>query len=76
MLLSLACWLRGDHAKFLCFSGIAIVIFRAELGIYLGQILVLELVTQRLTVGKLLKVGVPAGILILGEFTFFSLKYL
>ena len=74
MLLSLACWLRGDHTKFLWFSGIAIVIFRAELGIYLGQILVLELVTQRLTVGKLLKVGVPAGILILGEFMFLSLK--
>ena len=63
---ALAGWLRQDHPRFLWFSGAAILIFRAELGIYLGQLLLLEIVTKRLSFTRLLKHGVPAGIVLLG----------
>ena len=42
------------------------MIFRAELGIYLGQLLLLEIITKRLSFTKLLKHSVPAGIALLG----------
>ena len=68
VLLALAHWLRQNHGRFIWYSGAAILIFRAELGIYLGQLLLLELIATRLTLTKLLKHGVPAGIVLLGEY--------
>ena len=42
------------------------MIFRAELGLYLGQLLLLEIVSKRLSITRLFKHGVPAGITLLG----------
>ena len=67
VLLSLAGWLRGKHFQFLWCSGVAILIFRAELSLYLGQILLSELFNRRLTIQKLLLCAIPAAIILIGK---------
>lgn len=66
VLLALAGWIRGQHIRFLWCSGAAILIFRAELLIYLGQILLLELFSRRLSLKKLMVHAVPAAIILIG----------
>ncbi|XP_076090989.1 dol-P-Man:Man(7)GlcNAc(2)-PP-Dol alpha-1,6-mannosyltransferase-like [Mytilus galloprovincialis] len=66
VLLALGGWLRGQHIRFLWCSGAAILIFRAELTLYLGQILLIELFSKRLSFKKLLTYGVPAAVTLIG----------
>lgn len=66
VLLALSCWIRGQHIIFLLCSGAAIIIFRAELVLYLGLILLVELHQRRLTVKKLLLFGIPMAVVLVG----------
>lgn len=64
---ALAAWLQLRWARFIRLSAFAILVFRAELSVFLGLALLLLLGTRRLTVAKALRCALPAGALCLGE---------
>jgi len=47
-MVALSSWIRGKHALLIWSSAIAIIIFRSELIIYLGIIILMELLYKRL----------------------------
>ncbi|XP_021923649.1 uncharacterized protein LOC110831686 isoform X2 [Zootermopsis nevadensis] len=65
VLLALQSWIKQHHAKFINFSAAAIIIFRAELAIFLGILLLIDLVNQQIHPLKLLKLTIPAGLVFL-----------
>lgn len=62
VLLAVDSWLRREMKKFIVFAGAAIVIFRAELVILLGLLLIYDLFHKHITVKEVLKVALPAGV--------------
>jgi alpha-1,6-mannosyltransferase len=65
VLLALQSWVKQQHAKFIYISAAAIIIFRAELALFLGILLLIELFCLRLHPLKLLKLAIPAGLVFL-----------
>ncbi|CAL1684764.1 unnamed protein product [Lasius platythorax] len=65
VLLALFGWLRKNYVIFIWSSAAAIIIFRAELAILLGLFLLFDIASQKLSVQRLFKIAVPAGILFL-----------
>nr|CAD7433329.1 unnamed protein product [Timema monikensis] len=65
VLIALHSWLKQQHSYFIFSSAAAIIIFRAELALFLGLILILELVQSRLHPVRFIKLAVPAGLLFL-----------
>ncbi|KAL0270183.1 UNVERIFIED_CONTAM: hypothetical protein PYX00_007672 [Menopon gallinae] len=65
VLLALSSWLKRKHTNFIIYSGAAIILFRAELVLFLGIILLFEFYNCSLDVVKFLKIAVPAGVVIL-----------
>lgn len=65
VLIALSGWLDNDNKRFIIASGAAIIVFRAELVLFLGLLLLYDLVYKRITFKELLRIGVPAGIGIL-----------
>ncbi|EFB15088.1 hypothetical protein PANDA_005497, partial [Ailuropoda melanoleuca] len=63
---ALTAWLQLKWARFLRLSAFAILVFRAELSLFLGLVLLLALCTRRLSVAKAVRCAVPAGVLCLG----------
>lgn len=66
VLLALTAWLRQSWARFLRLSALAVLVFRAELSLLLGLVLLLLLATRRLSVARALRCAVPAGVFCLG----------
>lgn len=62
VLLAIDSWLRREKRKFFLFAGASIIIFRAELVILLGLLLLYDLYHKRITVKELITMGVPTGI--------------
>lgn len=62
VLLALNFWLNNNHKKFLICSGAAIIIFRAELVLFLGIMLIYDLITKRITIKELFQIGLPTGL--------------
>ncbi|XP_023027637.2 alg12 alpha-1,6-mannosyltransferase [Leptinotarsa decemlineata] len=65
VLLALNGWMNNNAKSFILFSGAAIIIFRAELALFLGILLLYDLYYKRITVKRLLEVAVPGGIVLL-----------
>ncbi|KAL5516714.1 hypothetical protein EMCRGX_G002119 [Ephydatia muelleri] len=66
VLLALRFWLLGQHGRFVWASGVAVVVFRFEVALFLGIVLLMELAGGRLGVKKLLLHLIPAGAVWLG----------
>lgn len=66
VLLAVNSWLRREMRSFLIFAGASIVIFRSELVILLGLLLLYDLFHKRITIKELLMMGVPTGIALVG----------
>ncbi|KAL0109610.1 hypothetical protein PUN28_014572 [Cardiocondyla obscurior] len=58
-------WMRQSQVLFIWSSAAAIIIFRAELAVLLGLFLLYDLASQKLSIQRLLKIAVPAGVFFL-----------
>ncbi|KAH8354221.1 hypothetical protein KR084_003618 [Drosophila pseudotakahashii] len=65
VLFAIAYWLRDQHKQFIICSGISILVFRSELALFLGLLLVVSLLQRKFSIDGLLKVALPAGVCIL-----------
>ncbi|CAL7948554.1 unnamed protein product [Xylocopa violacea] len=65
VLLALYGWLKQSQVIFIWSSAAAIIIFRAELAMLLGLFLLYDIASKKLTIPRLLKIAVPAGIFFL-----------
>ncbi|XP_071963097.1 dol-P-Man:Man(7)GlcNAc(2)-PP-Dol alpha-1,6-mannosyltransferase-like [Antedon mediterranea] len=74
VLIAISGWIDGKHALFISLSAFAIIVFRAELAILMGLMLLMELVSGRLNIITLLMYAAPAGLICLG-FTIFIDSY-
>jgi len=58
VLLCLSCWLRDLHTGFLLTASFAILVFRGELALLLGLVLLMELLVGRISFKRLIVVGI------------------
>ncbi|XP_015377693.1 PREDICTED: probable Dol-P-Man:Man(7)GlcNAc(2)-PP-Dol alpha-1,6-mannosyltransferase [Diuraphis noxia] len=64
-MVALSSWIRGKHTLLIWSSAIAVLIFRSELVIYLGIIILMELLYKRLNLFRGLKIGFFAATIVL-----------
>lgn len=65
VLLALHSWIRQNHVNFITFSAAAIIIFRAELALFLGILLLSDLIFQKISPLRVIQIGAPAGLIFL-----------
>uniref|UniRef100_A0A2K5QN85 Mannosyltransferase n=1 Tax=Cebus imitator TaxID=2715852 RepID=A0A2K5QN85_CEBIM len=63
---ALSAWLGHGWARFIWLSAFAIIVFRAELCLFLGLLLLLTLGSRKVSVVRALRHAIPAGVLCLG----------
>lgn len=73
VLLAYGTWLSGNTCTLIWLSALVTIIFRSELSILCGLIILQEVVRRRVTIGTVLKYGIPAGLVSLGMFLLITL---
>lgn len=62
VLLAVNAWIKNNNTQFILLSGAAIIIFRSELVLFLGLLLIYDLYYKRLIFKKFLQIAVPGGV--------------
>ncbi|CAH0767202.1 unnamed protein product [Bemisia tabaci] len=65
VLMALHWWIRRQYMSFLWASAAAVIIFRFELALFFGFLVLFELFYRRISLLKVLRIGIPAGIVCL-----------
>ncbi|XP_050297054.1 probable Dol-P-Man:Man(7)GlcNAc(2)-PP-Dol alpha-1,6-mannosyltransferase [Anthonomus grandis grandis] len=65
VLLALDAWLKNEKKIFILCSGASIIIFRSELALFFGILLLYDLFYKRIDIKELVQIAIPGGLILL-----------